>query len=76
MKNLSRSLIFFCASIALAVPHSVAGEDDAVAYYGERAVEWLSDAISRETVKDRDWCPPMQNLWSRSFLKPGSHAKH
>ena len=71
MKNLSRSLIFFCASIALAVPHSVAGEDDAVAYYSERAVEWLSDAISRETVKGQGLVPAYAVSLEQVFIEAG-----
>ena len=71
MKNLRRSLIFFCASIALAVPHTVAGEDDAVAYYSERAVEWLSDAISRETVKGQGLVPAYAESLEQVFLEAG-----
>ena len=71
MKNLCRSLIFFCASTALAVPHSVAGEDDVVAYYSERAVEWLSDAISRETVKGQGLVPAYAESLEQIFLEAG-----
>ena len=39
MNNLYRSLIFFCATIALPVDHAVAGKDDAVTHYSQRAVE-------------------------------------
>ena len=50
MNNLYRSVIFFCATIALTAQHSVASEDDAIVQYSERAVALLRDAISRETA--------------------------
>lgn len=71
MKNRCLSFIFFCATITLTVHHSVAGEDDAVTYYGERAVELLRDAISRETAHGQGLIPAYAESLKQVFLEAG-----
>ena len=71
MINLYRSVIFFCATIALTAQHSVASEDDAIVQYSERAVELLRDAISRETVKGQGLVPAYAESLEQVFLEAG-----
>ncbi|MEL0334097.1 MAG: hypothetical protein VW984_09610, partial [Halieaceae bacterium] len=71
MNNLYRSVIFFCATIALTTQHSVASEKDVVAFYSERAVELLRDAISRETVKGQGLVPAYAESLEQVFLEAG-----
>ena len=71
MNNLCRSLIFFCATIALPVEHAVAGKDDAVTHYSQRAVELLRDAISRETSHGQGLVPAYAESLERVFLEAG-----
>ena len=56
MNNLYRSVIFFCATVALTTQHSVASERT-TCLYSERAVELLRDAISRETAHGQGLVP-------------------
>ena len=71
MNNLCRSLIFFCATIALPMEHGVAGKDDAVTHYSQRAVELLRDAISRETSHGQGLVPAYAESLERVFLEAG-----
>ena len=71
MKNLYRSVIFFCAAIVLTAQHSVATEDDAIVQYSERAVELLRDAISRETAKGQGLVPAYAESLKQVFLEAG-----
>ena len=71
MNNLCRSVIFFCATIALTTPHSVASDDDAVAQYSERAIELLRDAISRETAHGQGLVPAYAESLRQVFLEAG-----
>ena len=71
MNNLCRSLIFFCATVALTTQHSVADENDDVAYYSERAVELLRDAISRETAHGQGLVPAYAESLKQVFLEAG-----
>ena len=71
MNNLCRSVIFFCATIALTTPHSVASDDDAVAQYSERAIELLRDAISRETAHGQGRVPAYAESLRQVFLEAG-----
>ena len=71
MNNLCRSVIFFCATIALTMQHSVASEDDAVAQYSERAVELLRDAISRETAHGQGLVPAYAESLQQVLLEAG-----
>ena len=71
MNNLCRSLIFFCATVALTTQHSVADENDDVAYYSERAVELLCDAISRETAHGQGLVPAYAESLKQVFLEAG-----
>ena len=71
MNNLYRSIIFFCSAIALAAQHSVASERDDVAFYSERAVELLRDAISRETAHGQGLVPAYAESLKQVFLEAG-----
>ena len=71
MKNLYRNVIFFCATVALTTQHSVAGEKDDVAFYSERAVELLRDAISRETAHGQGLVPAYAESLKQVFLEAG-----
>ena len=71
MNNLYRSLIFFCATIALIAQHSGASEDEAIAQYSERAVELLRDAISRETAHGQGLVPAYAESLKQVFLEAG-----
>ena len=71
MKNLYRNVIFFCAAVALTTQYSVAGEKDDVAFYSERAVELLRDAISRETAYGRGLVPAYAESLKQVFLEAG-----
>ena len=71
MNNLYRSLIFFCATVALIAHHSVAGEKDDLAFYSERAVELLRDGISRETAHGQGLVPAYAESLKQVFLEAG-----
>jgi len=71
MNNLCRILILFCATSALTMQYSIAGEKDAVAFYGERAVELLRDAISRETAHGQGLVPAYAESLQQVFLEAG-----
>ena len=71
MNNLCRSFVLFFATIALAVEHSVAGTDAAVAHYSERAVELLRDAIGRETAYGQGLVPAYAKSLEQVFLEAG-----
>ena len=71
MNNLCRSVIFFCATMALTTQHSVASDDDAVAQYSERAIELLRDAISRETAYGQGLVPAYAESLRQVFLEAG-----
>ena len=71
MNNLCRSVIFFCATIALTTQHGVASEDDAVTQYSERAIELLRDAISRETAHGQGLVPAYAESLQQVFLGAG-----
>ena len=71
MKNLYRNVIFFCATVALTTQHSIAGEKDDVAFYSERAVELLRDAISRESAHGQGLVPAYAESLKQVFLEAG-----
>ena len=71
MNNLYRSVIFFCATIALTAQHSAASDDDAVAKYSEWAIELLRDAISRETAHGQGLVPAYAESLKQVFLEAG-----
>ena len=71
MKNLYRNVIFFCATVALTTQHSIAGEKDDLAFYSERAVELLRDAISRETAHGQGLVPAYAESLKQVFLEAG-----
>ena len=71
MKNLCRSLIFFYATVALTTQQSIADESDDVAFYSERAVELLRDAISRETAHGQGLVPAYAESLKQVFLRAG-----
>ena len=71
MNNLCRSLMFFCATVALTTQQSVADENDDVAYYSERAVELLHDAIRRETTHGQGLVPAYAESLKQVFLEAG-----
>ena len=71
MNNLCRSLTLFCATIVLTTQYSIAGEKDAMAFYSERAVELLRDAISRETAHGQGLVPAYAESLQQVFLEAG-----
>ena len=71
MNNLYRSLIFFCTTIALTAQHSIASETDDVAFYSERAVELLRDAIGRQTAHGQGLVPAYAESLKQVFLEAG-----
>ena len=73
MNNLYRSVIFFCATIALTAQYSFSSEDDTIAQYSEQAVELLRDAISRETSHGRGLVPAYAESLRQVFLEAGFH---